>query len=106
MSSNLIVWVIFLNQTDIVVRKGSASNIFCSVTVCNVTNSVFAFIFRPAPKNEVEIMIAIFEAIDRIFNIVRPRRILYMAIDGVVSILFYVMRKQNIFPRNTSPRFS
>jgi len=38
---------------------------------------------RPAPKNEVEIMIAIFEAIDRLFNIVRPRRILYMAIDGV-----------------------
>jgi len=38
---------------------------------------------RPAPKNEVEIMLAIFEAIDRIFGIVRPRRLLYMAIDGV-----------------------
>lgn len=40
---------------------------------------------RPAPKNEDEMMVAIFEYIDRLFNIVRPRRLLYMAIDGVVS---------------------
>ena len=39
--------------------------------------------FRPAPKNEDEMMVAIFEFIDRIFAIVRPRRVLYMAIDGV-----------------------
>lgn len=38
---------------------------------------------RPAPKDEDEMMEAIFEYIDRIFNIVRPRRLLYMAIDGV-----------------------
>uniref|UniRef100_A0A803XRA7 5'-3' exoribonuclease n=1 Tax=Meleagris gallopavo TaxID=9103 RepID=A0A803XRA7_MELGA len=38
---------------------------------------------KPAPKNEDEMMVAIFEYIDRIFNIVRPRRLLYMAIDGV-----------------------
>lgn len=38
---------------------------------------------RPAPRNEDEMMIAIFECIDRIFNIVRPRKLLYMAIDGV-----------------------
>lgn len=40
---------------------------------------------RAAPKNEDEMMVAIFEYIDRLFNIVRPRRLLYMAIDGVVS---------------------
>ena len=43
------------------------------------------FNFRPAPKNEEEMMVLIFEYIDRIFSVVRPRRLLYMAIDGVVS---------------------
>lgn len=43
------------------------------------------FSFRPAPKNEDEMMEAIFECIDRLFCIVRPRKVLYMAIDGVVS---------------------
>ncbi|KAG7168833.1 5'-3' exoribonuclease 2-like [Homarus americanus] len=38
---------------------------------------------RPAPKNEDEMMVAIFECIDRLFAIVRPRKLLYMAIDGV-----------------------
>ncbi|XP_012275979.1 5'-3' exoribonuclease 2 homolog isoform X2 [Orussus abietinus] len=38
---------------------------------------------RPAPKNEEEMMEAIFECIDRLFRIVRPRKLLYMAIDGV-----------------------
>lgn len=37
----------------------------------------------PAPKNEDEMMIAIFNCIDHMFNIVRPRKLLYMAIDGV-----------------------
>ena len=38
---------------------------------------------RPAPKDEDEMMVAIFECIDRLFRIVRPRKLLYMAIDGV-----------------------
>ncbi|XP_069788479.1 5'-3' exoribonuclease 2 isoform X1 [Narcine bancroftii] len=38
---------------------------------------------KPAPKNKDEMMVAIFEYIDRLFNIIRPRRLLYMAIDGV-----------------------
>ena len=38
---------------------------------------------RPAPKTEEEMMVIIFEFIDRIFSIVRPRKLLYMAIDGV-----------------------
>jgi 5'-3' exoribonuclease 2 len=42
------------------------------------------FLFRPAPKNEDEMMALLFEYIDRIFSIVRPRKLLYMAIDGVV----------------------
>ncbi|KAJ0061120.1 hypothetical protein NL108_007862 [Boleophthalmus pectinirostris] len=44
---------------------------------------------RPNPnENEDEMMVAIFEYIDRLFNIVRPRRVLYMAIDGVRSRRF------------------
>ncbi|CAF1602331.1 unnamed protein product, partial [Didymodactylos carnosus] len=35
------------------------------------------------PKNEDEMIIKIFEFIDRIFSIVRPRKLLYLAIDGV-----------------------
>jgi 5'-3' exoribonuclease 2 len=38
---------------------------------------------KPAPRNEDEMMVAIFDNIDRLFAIVRPRKLLYMAIDGV-----------------------
>lgn len=38
---------------------------------------------KPPPANESEMMMAIFEYTDRVVNMVRPRRLLYIAIDGV-----------------------
>ncbi|CAF4939555.1 unnamed protein product, partial [Rotaria sp. Silwood2] len=38
---------------------------------------------RPPPKNKDEMMILTFECMDRLFSIVCPRKLLYMAIDGV-----------------------
>lgn len=37
----------------------------------------------PAPKTESDMMIAIFQHTDRIVGMVRPRKVLYMAVDGV-----------------------
>ena len=37
---------------------------------------------REAPKTEEDMFLLIFEYIDRIFNVVRPRKLLFMAIDG------------------------
>jgi 5'-3' exoribonuclease 2 len=38
---------------------------------------------KPAPRTEADMMIAIFEYTDRVVGMVRPRKLLYMAVDGV-----------------------
>ncbi|KAF9104471.1 5'-3' exoribonuclease 2 [Mortierella sp. GBA35] len=38
---------------------------------------------KPPPANEEEMFVAIFAYIERIVNMVRPRKLLYMAVDGV-----------------------
>src|SRR3984893_10144111 len=38
---------------------------------------------RPAPETEEEMMLAIFKYTDRVVNMVRPRKLLMIAIDGV-----------------------
>ncbi|KAI6084353.1 exoribonuclease Dhp1 [Hypoxylon rubiginosum] len=38
---------------------------------------------KPAPKDEEEMMLEIFKYTDRVFNMVRPRKLLMIAIDGV-----------------------
>jgi 5'-3' exoribonuclease 2 len=38
---------------------------------------------RPPPKDEEEMMMEIFKYTDRVVNMVRPRKLLMIAIDGV-----------------------
>ncbi|CCX04525.1 exoribonculease Dhp1 [Pyronema domesticum] len=38
---------------------------------------------RPAPETEEEMMMAVFEYTDRVVNMVRPRKVLMIAVDGV-----------------------
>ena len=38
---------------------------------------------RPQPKTEMEMFTLIFEYTDKVINIVRPRKTIYLAIDGV-----------------------
>jgi 5'-3' exoribonuclease 2 len=38
---------------------------------------------RPPPKNEEEMMLEIFKYTERVVNMVRPRKLLFIAIDGV-----------------------
>lgn len=42
----------------------------------------------PAPKNYDEVFLAVFSYIDRIFSIVRPRKLLYLAIGESVPFFF------------------
>ena len=37
----------------------------------------------PAPVTEEEMYLAIFKYIDRVFGVIRPRKLLFMAVDGV-----------------------
>src|SRR3989338_9084101 len=37
----------------------------------------------PQPQSEADIFKAVFEYVDHIFSIVRPRKVVYMAVDGV-----------------------
>ncbi|EGO01640.1 hypothetical protein SERLA73DRAFT_132069, partial [Serpula lacrymans var. lacrymans S7.3] len=38
---------------------------------------------KPAPETEEEMMVDIFSYTERVVNMVRPRKVLFMAIDGV-----------------------
>ncbi|KAL3211063.1 hypothetical protein MRX96_036637 [Rhipicephalus microplus] len=39
---------------------------------------------RPAPRSDADRLKGMFEYLDRIFAIVRPRKLVYIAVDGVV----------------------
>lgn len=42
---------------------------------------------QPAPTTEAEVFENIFDYIDRLFSIIRPRRLLYMAIGGLPAVV-------------------
>ena len=78
---SLIIIIIYLLNEIISLRYSSRRYNTVNIKAFNKLNT--SFLDRPAPKNEDEMMLIIFEFIDRLFSIVRPRKLLYMAIDGV-----------------------
>lgn len=48
---------------------------------------------RAPPEDEEAMMEAIFAYIDRLFALVRPRRLLYMAVDGTSGSCFVLLGK-------------
>ena len=44
--------------------------------------------YRPAPSDENEMILEIFAYLDRVFNVVRPRKVIYFAIGWISFIRF------------------
>jgi 5'-3' exoribonuclease 2 len=40
------------------------------------------------PKNENDMFLAIFDYIDRLFNMIRPRKLLYFALGTKMAIIY------------------
>lgn len=70
--------------------SSGSSNVFayeCQASRIGVLFHSLFFIVQPAPKSEEEMMINIREYVDRLFAIVRPRKLLYLAIGTLLRLL-------------------